>query len=217
MKYIISCILGLYVFLSIIAFERWRELSQEKTLRELVTWAALGDHCPTIDRNSYISELLIAILNAQYNDALDPKHQITEDIEKQYVAEILNEYRQNLMRSYFKGHLHPIKSKHSLSGEDYFMLSLVDFLKDHQCEESFLGHDMRKERLVYKRYGDWGGPCYDATYSITDFSVVYHKVYLIAYLYCKNNRRINPDGNYFNSEKFIKEILDTHQIQVSRF
>jgi len=206
-----------YVFVSIAAFIKWREYSQEKKLRELVSWSALGDYSPALGRYSYLSELLYAVLNAQYDDAIDKKYRITEEFEKQYVREIIEEYQKDIMRSYFKGHLKLIKSKYVVNGEDYFLITMRDFLESHQCDEKFLCHDMHEEIVEYKRYGDWGGPCYDATYALTDFAIVFNKLYYITYLYCKHSKIANPRGNRFSNEMFIKEILDTKQIQISRF
>ena len=214
---ILIYILCIFVLATIVAFSKWRELSQERKLRELVSWSALGDYCPALSRYSYISKLLIAALNAQYDDSIDKKYRITEEADKKYVIEIIEEYQKDIMRSYFKGHMKLIKSKYAVSGKDYFLIALCGFLKDHQCDDKFLGHDMRKERLEYKHYGDWGGPCYDATYSLTDFAVVFNKLYYITYMYCKNSKITNPNGNCFSNEKFIQEILDTKQIQVSRY
>lgn len=216
MKLCIAFVTSVYIFISFVAFLKWREYSQERKLRDLVSWSALGDYCPVFGSHSFVREPIIAVLNAQYNDSVDHKYRIIEESEKQFLGEIIEEYQKDIMRSYFKGHMKLIKSKYVVNGEDYFLISLCGFLKEHQCDEKFLGHDMRKERLEYKRYGDWGGPCYDATYAITDFAVVFNKLYYITYLHCKNSKIANPSGNDFYNDKFIKEILDTRQIQISR-
>lgn len=217
MNHILAYILAIFILSAFVAFGKWHEYSREKKLRDLVSWSVLGDYSPTLGRYSYVRELLVTVLNAQYNDEIDKKYRIIEETEKQYVIQIIEEYQKDIMRSYFQGHMTLIKSKYEVRGKDYFMIALRDFLESHQCDEKFLGHDMRKERLEYKRYGDWGGPCYDATYSVSDFATVYHKLYYITYLYCKNSKIANPNGNRFNNDSFIKEILDTKQIQISRF
>lgn len=217
MELIFLSIFSVYFFLTIIAFSKWREYSQEKKLRDLVSWSAIGDYCPGLGRHSYVRELLIEVLNAQCNNAIDKKYSITEDSEKKCVIEIIEAYQKDIMRSYFKGQLIVIKSKYAISGADYFMISLCNFLKDHQCDYQFLGHEMHKERIAYKEYGAWGGTLFDATYSLTDFATVYHKLYYITYLFCKNSEIANPSGYAYNNEKYIKEILDTKQIQLSRY
>ena len=206
MKTVLAMLFSVFVFVAIVAFEKWYKYTQEQKLRGLVSWSAIGDYSPAFGRYSYVRELLIAVLNAQYNDAIDKKYRIAEEIEKQYVNEILKEYQKDIMRSYFKGHLALIKSKYAIRGEDYFMFSLHDFLSEHQCDYKFLGYDMHKERLEYTRYGETISAGFDATYALTDFAIVYHKLYFIAYMYCKNSKITNPNGNCFCNEKFIKDI-----------
>lgn len=216
MGYVLAMLLTLFILVSITALGKWREYTQAQKLRDLVSWSAIGDYSPALGRHSYVRELLATILNAQFNDAIDKKYRITEESEKQYVIEIIEDYQRDIMRSYFKGNLKMIKSKYVIHGKDYFMLMLYIFLSDHQCDYDFLGHDMHKERISYKSYGSSFSAGFDATYALTDFAVVFHKVYYIAYIYCRRNetlRKFVPEWN----EKNLKEILDTNQIQLSRY
>ena len=215
MESVLAMLSTLFVLLAIIAFVKWHEYTQEKKLRDLVSWSAIGDYSPSLGRNSYVRELLFAVLNAQYNEDIDEKYRITEE-EKQYVIEIIEDYQRDIMRSYFKGQNIVIKSKYVISGKDYFMLMLYTFLSEHQCDYDFLGHDMHKERVSYKSYGSSITAGFDATYALTDFSVVFHKMYYIAYMYCRRSdslRKYIPEWN----ENNIKEILDTNQIQLSQY
>lgn len=213
---IIAYIFSIFVFVAIIALSKWRELSQERKLRDLVSWSAIGDYCPAIGRNSYDGELLITVLNAQYNEAIDKKHRIAEETEKQYVREIIEAYQKDIMRSYFKGQLKIIKSKYALFGKDYFMMMLYAFLSAHQCDYKFLGYDMHKERVSYKSYGDSFSSGFEATYSLSEFAEVFHKMHYITYMYCRKNDKLQAFVPEWN-EKNLKDILDTHQIQVSRY
>lgn len=174
--------LSIFILVALVAFSKWRDLSQERKLRELVSWSAIGDYSPVLGRHSYVRELLIAVLNAQFDDAIDKKYRITEAAEKQYVIKIIEDYQKDIMRSYFKGQLTIIKSKYVVDSKDYFMLMLYAFLSDHQCD-----------------------------YDSTDLAVVFHKLHYITYKYCKRNeilRSFVPEWN----EKNLKEILDTKQI-----
>jgi hypothetical protein len=191
-------------------------LLQERKLRDLVSWSAIGDFCPALGRYSYVSELYLAVLNAQYNDSIDKTYRILEESEKQYANEIIEAYQKDIMRSYFKGHLKLPKSKYVINTEDYFMLALYSFLSEHQCDYEFLGHNMHEERISYKSYGNDIGSGFDATYSLSAFATVFHKIHFISYMYCKqhdNLRVFVPDWN----EKHLKEILDTKQIHLSRY
>lgn len=215
MELILTVLLGIFVLAAIIAFEKWHEYTQERELRDLVSWSAIGDYCPALGRHSYVRDLLIAVLNAQFDDAIEKKHRITDEADKPYVIEIIEDYQRDIMRSYFKGQLKIIKSKYSIRGEHYFMLTLYCFLSEHQCDYEFLGHAMHKERIAYKSYGESLSAGFDATYSLTDFAVVFHKMHYITYMYCRGNKILKdfvPDWK----EKNLKEILDTKQIQISR-
>ena len=205
-----------FVTVAIVAFGKWHELSQERKLRELVSWSAIGDYSPALGRYSYDRELIITVLNAQYRDSIDPKCRITEEADKQYLCEIIEEYQKYITRSYFKGHLKLLNSKYVMRGEDYFMFKLYVFLSDHQCDYEFLGHNMHKERVAYKSYGSTFSAGYDATYSLTEFSTVFHKMHYITYMYCKGDERLKSFVPGWNEEN-LKEILDTKQIQISRF
>ena len=212
MEELLAPIIFILVFVFIFLFLKLREFYRDRSLRYLVGWSVSTDNhirC-NISLSAYI-------LNAQIKLSLPQEHRISGSVETDYMKEILAEYQRDLSQSYFKGHLKVIKSKYAVSGEHYFMYTLQRFLEGHQCDYEFLGHDMRKKRLEYKRYGDWGGPLYDSTYSLTDFAIVYHKLYYIAYLFCKNSKITNPNGDTYQDDEFLKEILDTQQIQISRF
>lgn len=208
--YILSMLFSVFVFVAIIAFEKWHKYSQEQQLRDLIAWSVSADNHSRC--NLSLSEY---IGNAQIKLSLPQECRISGSVEMDYMKEILTEYQKDLSQSYFKGRLRLIKSKYVVRGETYFMFALYAFLSDHQCDYQFLGHDMHQETVSYKRYGDWGGPLFDATYSLTDFAVVYHKMHYITYMYCRGNdilRDFVPEWN----EKNLKEILDTKQIQISR-
>ena len=188
MESFLAMLLTIFILATIVAFSKWHELSKERTLRNLVSWSAIGDYCPTIGRYSYVHELLYAVLNAQYDDAIDKKYRITEE-EKNYVIEIIEEYQKDIMRSYFKGQSIVIKSKYAVCGEDYFMLALYVFLSDHQSDYKFLGREMSEAH---------------------SFATVYHKMHYISYMYCKTNEILKdfiPEWN----EKVLKEIIDNTQ------
>ena len=173
--------LSIFILASLVAFSKWRDLSKERKLRELVSWSAIGDYCPVLGRHSYVRALLIAVLNAQFDDAIDKKYRITEEAEKQHVIKIIEDYQKDIMRSYFKGHITIIKSKYAIDGEVYFMFMLYAFLSDHQND-----------------------------YDLTDFDIVFHKMHYITYKYCRRNEILRPFVPAWN-EKNLKEILDAKQ------
>ena len=170
-----------------------------------------------MDTYSHSLPLYSYIANAQIKLNIPSEYKIGGTNEWDIVKNILTEFQKELIQDYFNSNLKIVKSKYVIPGEHYFMFALTSFLEDHQCDYDFQGNNMRKEQLSYKRYGDWGGPCYDATYSLTDFALVYHKLYYITYLFCKRSEIFNPKGVAFQNSESIKSILDTKQIQISRY
>lgn len=206
--------LCIFIFVAIVAFGKWRELSQERKLRNLVSWCVVKENYGELLIHAHDLPLWAYLKNAQIKH-LSQEYHISGDDEWKSAKVILDEYQKDLTQSYFKGKLIVIKSKYVISGECYFMASLYAFLSEHQCDYEFLSHDMHKERLEYNRYGDWGGPLYDAKYEQTDFAIVLHKMHYITYMYCKEDERLKGFVPAWNEEN-LKEILDTKQIQISR-
>lgn len=62
--------------------------------------------------------------------------------------------------------------KYLMPDKTYFMYLLQGYCEEHQCDYKLLGYDMHKETISHKSYGSWGGPLYDATYSLTDFAIL---------------------------------------------
>ena len=205
------------IFVAVILFgfliTKFIEYSLERKLKELVAWSVSDD--PSECR--YNGPLHIYISNAQNKLSLPQEYRICGDDEWDVIKEILKQYQKELTQDYFLGKVHLFVSKYVIYGEVYFMYALERFLDHHQCDYSFLSHKMQQETISYKSYGSWGGPLFDATFSLTDFAVVYHKLYYIAYLFCKNSKVINPKSDSYQGDNSIKEILDTRQIQISRF
>ena len=208
--------ISIFVFVASVAFSKWRDLSRERKLRDLVSWSVVNAKPQELLVHSHDLPLWAYLKNAQIK-YIPQEHHISGDDEWQFAKEILEAYQNYLTQSYFRGHLKEIKSKYAVDGEDYFMSALHDFLSSHECDSKFLGYDMHEKTVDYKGYGSWGGPLFDATYSLSKFAVVYHKMYYIAYHYCKNSKITNPKGSSFQNEKYIREILDTNQIQISRY
>lgn len=210
MESVLAMLLSVFVFITIIALGKWNEFAKAKKLLNLVSWSVVKAKPYELLANSHDLPLWAYLNNAQIKHIAQEYH-ISGDNEWQFVNEILEEYQKDLTQSYFKGQLKILKSKYEVRGVDYFMLMLYTFLSDHQCDYDFLGHDMRKERVSYKSYGSG----YDATYALTDFAVVLHKMHYISYMYCRRNetlRKFAPEWE----EKNLREILDTHQIQLSQ-
>lgn len=129
---------------------------------------------------------------------------------------ILSSFQKQLTQEYFLNILRLPKTKYEIDGKTYFMGTLLNYLQEHQCDSVFIGNNMHEKRIEYKEYGTWGKKLYDATYIITDFSVILHKLYYITYIFCKNSKIFNPNGNLFYNEHAIENIIDSGQISISQ-
>ena len=182
--------------------------SAEKKLRNLVAWSVSGAS-RDLPLWQYIS-------NAQIDLGIKGEYRITGDTEWEFARKILEEYQKYLSKSYFDDRLELIKSKYVIPEDHYFMFTLQHFLEDHQCDYTFIGYEMHEDTISYKQYGSWGGPRFNAKYALSEFSVVYHKLYLISYLSYMKSNVLNPEKKPPKKEKHIREILDTKQIEISR-
>ena len=184
MESVLAMLFVVFAFAAIIAFKKWYESSQERSLRHLVDWSTSSDN--HVRCNLSLSDY---IYKAQIRLSLSQEYRIAGDEERKILNKILGEYQKDLMQAYFAGRLVLPKSKYVIQGEDYFMFTLYAFLSGHQSDYEFLGHNMRKA---------------------TDFSVVLHKMHYITYMYCCGSeifKNYVPEWN----EEMLKEILDAEE------
>jgi hypothetical protein len=154
-------------------------------------------------------------------DKLFPIHEnyrIYGDEERNIAKGILEQYQQDLIQRYFSGKLSAAYSPPKLTNAEYFLFTLSEFLQKHECETTFNGNEMYKTK-DYKSYGSWGGPLYDATYELTDYAVVYHKMYYIAQMYCLTLRKnpLDTSEMSFQCAEETKKVIDTREMKVSRY
>ena len=145
------------------------------------------------------------------------EYRITDDAERETEKEILEIFQHEWAECFFNNELRIVEHKKKLSCEDYFLVALYSFLTQHQCDYTFFGHDMYKI-ISRKNYGPLGMQGFDATYALNEFSTVYHKLLLISCAGCIRSESLNFDGrNYQRIYENIKKVLDTKQIEVSKF
>lgn len=191
------------VFILALCVYRLYLRSLENTLQSLVSWCAAESSAPSRCNLS----LWAYVCNAQIEKKLPRQYSLTNE-ERDDAELILKAYQKDLSERYFAGCIKPDRAYSKLRGQDYFMLSLCDYLQEHECDLYLDGKE--KYSLVSRKdYGSWGGPLYDADYELTDFGRVYQKLFYIAVI-CTTE---NPNGWM---RKGRKEILDTNHIQISR-
>jgi hypothetical protein len=156
--------------------------------------------------------------NADKLFLIEEKYWFKDDEEISIAKEILREYQKDLIQRYFTGRLSVDRSTHKLTDEEYFLVTLKDFLEQRECDKYFNDHQMYITKS-YKDHGSWGTPLFDATYELTDYAVVYHKMYLIAQVYCLTLRKnpLDTDTMSFHNSEYSKKVLDTREMKVSRY
>lgn len=204
---VISALILIVFWVGYFLVTKYRKLSWKNELSERVSWIVS-------DKKRDMS-LWKYVWNAQNHCKIAEQYRIATDEEWQLVREILEEFKKDLSRNYFDGVLKaPIKSKYVINEEQYLMLYLCSFLKERQCNGEFLGYEMHDEIIEHNYYGYSN---FSATYRISDFAVVYHKLLYIAYVVCKTSNGINIDGQFYYNESSIEEVITKKILKVSRF
>ena len=142
---------------------------------------------------------------------------LTEDDEITIAKEILYEYQKKLAQTFFENKLSTFKSFRNLTEEEYFLVTLGEFLDKNQCSSEIFSGKMY-ETKEYTPLGMWGVPLFAATYKLKDFAVVYHKILLITETYYLALQKNPYDTGtvYYQSINHTKEVLDKREIKVSR-
>ena len=206
-------IISVLVLVMFFTIDRTIKYYKQRKLFELVSWSAIGDYDPVLSRYSYINDLIFSIRRAQSSDSISAQCKIVEDEDFKLVREIVEEYQDHITKLYFRDKLSLFKSKYVVSETDYFMAMLHDFLSEHSAQSEFLGHEMYSERIEFKSYE---GDGYRAKYAMSDFGIVFYKLYYITHMYCKESPVFqNRVAGW--AAKNIQEILDTKQIDISCF
>lgn len=128
------------------------------------------------------------------------------------VMKIFEDFKNNLSEEYFSNRIDLPKTKHVLKSDTFLMYSLYMFLDKRYFFNFLCEEPMHKETITRKNYN---GDGYNATYTATEFAIVVFKLLYTSYIYCKNNKAINPKGEYFNNETYIEELINTQQISIS--
>lgn len=192
----VTAIVFLIAF-AVVAILKIRHYRHRQELTSLVAWCTSEDSCEFRCNLS----LQDHIRNAQLAH-VPPEYRIADEAEWALVMEILCEYKQNLIEDFFHDRLWIPKTKYVVRGKDFFMFTLCNQLEYHQRDSAYCGCAMHGEKLQHS-----------TAHSLSDFAVVYHKLYYIAYRSCKASSAINPKGTDYCCDDDIKTILDTKQLK----
>lgn len=157
--------------------------------------------------------------NADKLFLIQEKYNIQGEEERNIAKEILKEYQKDLVQSYFLGQgCTTDRNLTKITEQEYFLLTLANFLNKHECEKEFNGHQMYITKS-YKDRGCWGTFLFNATYELTDYAVVYHKMYYITQIYCLTLRKnpLDTSAALFARAEYTKRVIDVREMDVSRY
>lgn len=193
---------------------KYYDYSLKNRLYEHVAWCAGGD---SIEYSRPLS-LLSILCNAQIEHKLSKEYCLIEESERNTAKEILRFFQEYLTQAYFKGTLSSSRSVVQKSSEAYFISTLKWYLEKYQCDTDFHGNKMYTTKN-YKAYGSWGVPLFDATYILTDYAIVYHKLlYIVDICFLDIFKdKLQQDSVAHRNTEYTKKVLDTKEIEVSRY
>lgn len=227
---VLFCVVAvLALALSFFAYKVY-QYSIEKTLRGRVSWCVTDDshiyrcNMGLLDCLCLIQQYGAMRFDIDYSfpkikwlSPIDKKYWICEDNERDIAQKILQAYQKELSQKYFSNQLTDARYLRNLTDEEYFLVTLAGFLRKYECEKTFNGVEMYSTKS-YNGYESWGAPLFDAVYELTDFAVVYHKMYYIAQSYCLvlNGEPVRQHSVAYHEIEHMKKVLDTREIEVSR-
>ena len=192
-----------YVLVVIMIFVTSKKYFNNKHLYKKVSW------CMT-ERKKGSCQIFTCLWSQQYD--LPDLYRLKK-AEEHDAAFILDAFQDALSESYFSGRLAKSSKALGLTEEEYFFLSMRNFLSEHECEISLNG--VEKYSLLEKtNYGVWGSQLYDAKYQLTAFGVVYTKLLYCVCLYCEANIRISKLKIPKEAVR-AKERIDSGVIEIS--
>lgn len=137
-----------------------------------------------------------------------PSQYRLNEYEIDMAKDILAKYQENIIFAYFKETLSTKLVFLNMPSETYFIFSFFEFLHKHSCEYSFHNHTMHK----YVSKKDSIKTC-----SLTDFGIVFYKLYYIACVFCETDSYITKKNLFHYDSILIKENLDKGEIELMSF
>ena len=135
---------------------------------------------------------------------IEKKYRLTNNDET-IVKDILKKHLENLKENYAGDNLKANAHIASFSCEEYFCFSLTAFLKDNYTNNELYGSCISQE-------GSFGRP-YSRTFELTEYGIVFNKLYLLSELVCEQSKNINKNGDFDFSDK-IKNNIKSKQITI---
>lgn len=185
-------------------FNHLKKCIAKNKLKEQVCWCTV----PGYHREM---SLLDCIYEQSKNLIIEKEYKLTV-VDKLVIKEILEKYCKDLSDSFFRNELKLDYRFTKFSNQEYFFFSLAAFLRKNQYNCYFNSNKMYDSKTIHK----YDNVQRDEQYKLLEYGVIFNKLYLIAELYCENNKKINCD-NSFNFSPNIKRILSDKEFTVSYF
>ena len=116
--------------------------------------------------------------------------------ETTFAEEILKVFQDEMKERYIGGYYTVDYFNAKMSFPDYFMFYFEKFLSD-KSDMTFNGKTM--STVIEKKTFEWGA--YEEICDITDFGIVYYKLFYFSRLYCANSKYLTNPKNKKTREK----------------
>lgn len=218
MTIFLNCVLAIVIIVSFFLLywlvRKSFSLYKEDKIRQHVAWCVkdvnqlIGCLC-YVQRLSKEKTPNCCVPHADKLITIEDSFWLTEDDEITIAKEILYEYQKEISQTFFENKLSTLKSLRNLTDEEYFLVSLGNFLDKNQFSSKFFS-DKMYETIEYTPLG--------VTYKLKHFAVVYYKTLLITktYYMALQKNPYNTGSVYYQSINNTKEVLDTREIKASR-
>lgn len=187
-----------FIYLWVCAYIYYRQKTDDlQNIYRKISWI--------YDKNSYTNRglnLYEYIEIEQNNQGVPHKYHIdfSSETEKLYLSQILNDFKEQSIESYFCNRLRETKAIYNLSPLEYYFFSLYCFVERNLS----YGHT---SKLYEKKecISDYEFRC-----QLTEYGKTHYKLALIAISYIQNNKQTQKLFNYIDSKRFSK-VLDQNE------
>lgn len=209
-KIVIITIVALLIIVGI-CIPKIRDACKTKKIKSYVSWCLSEKNAKEYNANS--PSLICYILKAQDFLNIRQDFAIHRDKDSLFINKIIDEYKKDLMQSFLNGNLYIPKGYDCITNDEFFIYTLFEFLMKRQYDRKFSGYDMLGNELDRIYFSDGS---LNIIYSLSDFSILYHKVLYIAYLYSEMIfwDPTQPSSGKSWIEESLTNILKTKQIEL---
>lgn len=204
-------LLCLIFFFAYILLDHLNKLSRNHNMHLKIGWIAEKDNNMMCYKDSVRlrnKELILYILEEQHNLNVPKEFCIDFSNKKEIknAEEILDLYKNDVIKSYFHGLLTKSKNICKLDSLEYYFYSLYNFIYE---ELDTYKNDQDKIYMNRKHIDDSYSIC-----QLTNYGRTYYKLYLITNIFIENNKKTRKLFEYINPDlkKHIMEYLEKNEV-----